>query len=295
MKILFFILVMTLMSFAACSQSTNLTNSTIYPLGDRSSTQKRIENIKKSTVKVLIDKSKSGTGFFISSDGYVLTNWHVLFNERTRIDKTGKILNNFEIVNYKNDTLPVSIEINLSDENNIIKSTIWDVCILKTIVKINTLFLKIGPFSNAYEGCSVYTCGYPLDLNEPFISIGIISTFFTQQFDNGKLHLERKAAWLDMTTNKGNSGGPLIMLGDQPENDLVIGITSFITTPYANILEELNQYITQMEQSGGVSLMGIDFLQYAKLINTTVNSNSVGISGCISLDGIYGDIKPLNK
>ena len=79
-----------------------------------------------------------------------------------------------------------------------------------------------------------------------------------------------------MTTNKDNSGGPLILLTENPENDKVIGITSFITTPFYSILENLNNYITETEKHGGAEIMGINFLQYIKLINTTANSNKFG-------------------
>ncbi|MNL21968.1 hypothetical protein D3C87_1432850 [compost metagenome] len=90
-----------------------------------------------------------------------------------------------------------------------------------------------------------------------------------------------------MTTNKGNSGGPLILLGNTPNDDEVIGITSFILTPYYKDLEELNRYVDEVEKGGSSgSIMGVNFLRYIKLINSAAGSNSSGISGCISIEKV---------
>ncbi len=268
---------------------------TIGILGDKTSTVQRIESIKQSTGKILIDGIKSGTGFYLSSDGIIVTNWHVVFNERTKIDSLGKILSNFKFVDFKNDTIPLSILLNISKDLVVKEAIIWDYCILKTTTDEKNSFLKLGNFTNVYEGATVYTCGFPLDLNEPFISTGIISSLFSQSIVQDSIKYDRNVAWLDMTTNKGNSGGPLVLLGDTPENDRVIGLTSFITTPYFNTIDNLNKYIAEMEKRGGVQLMGIDFLQYAKLINTAVNANSVGISGCISIERVASILNGYNK
>ncbi|MBC7525454.1 MAG: trypsin-like peptidase domain-containing protein [Flavobacterium sp.] len=263
---------------------------TIGVFGDKISTFKRIENIKQSSGRILIDGNKSGTGFYVSSDGIIVTNWHVVFNESTKIDSTGKILSKFNFVNYKNDTIPLSIFINISNDAIVKEAFIWDYCVLKANVKNNS-FLKLGNFSDSYEGATVYTCGFPLDLNQPLISSGIISTLFSQSINK----VDRNVAWLDMTKNKGNSGGALVLLADKPENDSVIGLTSFITTPYFETINNLNKYISGIEKGGGVELMGINFLQYAKLINNTVNSNSVGISGCISIEKVNILLNRYNK
>lgn len=268
---------------------------TIGILGDKASTVQRIESIKQSTGKILIDGIKSGTGFYVSSDGIIVTNWHVVFNERTKIDTSGKILSNFKFVDFKNDTIPLIILLNLSKDLVVKEALVWDYCILKATANVKNRFLKLGDFTSVYEGSTVYTCGFPLDLNEPFISTGIISSLFSQSIVPDSIKYDRKVAWLDMTTNKGNSGGPLVLLGDKPENDRVIGLTSFITTPYFNTIDNLNKYIAEMEKRGGVQLMGIDFLQYAKLINTAVNANSVGISGCISIERVASILNGYNK
>ncbi|MFH4965878.1 serine protease [Gaetbulibacter sp. M235] len=261
---------------------------------DQATIKQRIKNIKECTGKILVDNVKSGTGFYVSSDGIILTNWHVIFSKNTKIDSIGRIQSNFSFVDYKNDTIPLNIILKLNNESIVKEAIAWDYCILKPKTKVNSNFLELGNFSDAYEGATVYTCGFPLDLNDPFFSTGIISTLSKQTIDK-ESNYTREIAWLDMTTNKGNSGGPLILLTENPENDKVIGITSFITTPFYSVLENLNNYITETEKHGGAEIMGINFLQYIKLINTTANSNSVGISGCISIEKAKNIIGNLNK
>jgi S1-C subfamily serine protease len=254
--------------------------------GNRLNTERRISKIKESTVKVLVDNVKSGTGFFISNDGMLVTNWHVIINAKLKLDDKNRILNKFSIVTFKNDTIPVNIILNLENSTVIQEASLWDYCLLKPSMKITTNPLKLGSLKNAYEGASVYTCGFPLDLNDPLIATGILSTFATQSQNVNNNKIERKIAWLDMTTNKGNSGGALILLGNTPDDDEVIGITSFITVPYYKDLEALNQYATEVEKNGNAEIMGINFLAYLKLINNAANANSVGISGCISIEKV---------
>lgn len=263
--------------------------------GDREATQKRIENIKQSTVKILVDNVKSGTGFFVSSDGILVTNWHVIINDRTKLDEKGSILNKFSIVDFKNDTIPVSIILNLSNQLVFEEALVWDYCILKTNKKMTNKFLKLGNFKNSYEGASIYTCGFPLDLDDTFLTTGTLSTLSFQSLTINSKKRQRQIAWLDMTTNKGNSGGALMILGKNPEDDEVIGITSFITVPFYKDLEELNKYVSEKEKNGSIEFMGINFLRYIKLINTAVNSNSVGISGRISIEKISAILKSNNR
>lgn len=254
--------------------------------GNRIDTEKRIEKIKQSTVKILVDNIKLGTGFFVSNDGLLITNWHVVINDKLRLDEKNNILNKFSVVNFKNDTIPVNIALNLTKESIVQEAIFWDYCILKPTKDIITNFLKLGNFNNAYEGAPIYTCGFPLDLEDPFITTGVLSTFAKQSQTIKLNKLERQIAWLDMTTNKGNSGGALMLLGNNPDADEVIGITSFITVPFYKDLEALNKYVTEAEKNGNVEIMGINILRYIKLINTAANSNSVGISGCISIEKI---------
>lgn len=264
-------------------------------LGNQNQAAQRVDFIKKSTVKILIDRVKSGTGFFVSEKGILLTNFHVLMNENTKYNNTKngiEILSRIQIVDYKNDTLDVEIINNLKQQNKINESIAWDYGLLRLKQKQNIeYFLKIGNSKSIPEGTTIYTCGFPFNLNEPFVSTGIVSTKFEDELTINNEKYKVNKIWLDLTINKGNSGGALVVLGETPEDDKVIGITSFIITPYYKELQGLNNYIDEMSKRGSVQIMGINFLEYAKMINSTLNANSVGISGAISIDYIKEKIK----
>lgn len=283
-----FLLIFLIFNLGICSFAQDST----FELNKRNITA-RIKKIKESTGKVLVDGVKSGTGFYISSNGLILTNWHVVINDKTKKDSKGKILSKFSFVNHKNDTIPLGIALNVPTREAYREATYWDYIVLKTKENVKCNFLKLGNFSDAYEGATVYTCGFPLSLNEPIFSQGLISNLTTQSSQNSAY--KRNIAWLDMTTNKGNSGGALMLMTENPENDKVIGITSFIITPYHNELQELKKYANKFEkQYGSSKLMGIDFLKYVQLLSTATNSNSVGISGAISIEKVKNITKNFN-
>ncbi|MNQ41076.1 Trypsin [compost metagenome] len=278
MKIKLLIILITLFCIKSFSQNSFF--------GNRLETERRISKIKQATVQILVDKEKCGTGFFVSNNGIIITNYHVVFNPKLKT-QNNQLVSKLSIVNFKNDTIPVSFAIDLSKVNIEKEAFFWDYIILRTQQEIKTDFLKIGNFKNAYDGAPVYTCGFPLDLKVPLITTGTFSTTDVQSQTIGADKLERKIGWLDMTTNKGNSGGPLILLGNTPNDDEVIGITSFILTPYYKDLEELNRYVDEVEKGGSSgSIMGVNFLRYIKLINSAAGSNSSGISGCISIEKV---------
>lgn len=281
-----------ILSILILSFSSSFAQNTFF--GNKLDTDKRVRRIKQSTVQILVDNIKSGTGFFVNDKGTIITNWHVVINQTLKVENN-QISSKFSIVNFKNDTIPVDIAIDISKELVVNETRFWDYLILKPQIEIKTNFLKVGDFNNAYDGASVYTCGFPLDLKVPLITTGTFSTFDTQSQTFGATKYERKIGWLDMTTNSGNSGGALMILGNTPEEDEVIGITSFILVPFYKELEDLNNYAAEMGKQGSVQFMGIDFLKYVRIVNTTANSNSVGISGCISIEKVASKLSPVIK
>lgn len=263
------------------SCSSSFSQNTFF--GNRLDTDRRVKKLKQSTVQILVDKEKCGTGFFVTDKGITITNFHVIINPRLRI-QNNQIISQLSIVDFKNDTIPVIIKIDLSKESVVNEARIWDYIILQPQKEIKANFLKLGNFKNVYDGASVYTCGFPLDLKVPLITTGTFSTTDTQTQTIGVNKYERQIGWLDMTTNKGNSGGALMLLGNTPDEDEIIGITSFILVPFYKELEDLNNYTVEIGKNNEAIFLGIDFLKYMRLINTATNSNSVGISGCVSIE-----------
>ncbi|ETZ21047.1 S1C family serine protease [Pedobacter sp. V48] len=151
----------------------------------KSSTTTLIRDIKSSqNSKVPVKPVKfGGTGFAISSNGYILTSYHV-------VEKSDTVY----VQNNKGDLYKVDITY---------KDPINDIAILKIIDKKFSLgslpySLKKGKVG---LGESVYTLGYPKD--EVVLGIGYLSS---QSGFNG----DTLAYQLSLDVNPGNSGGPLL-------------------------------------------------------------------------------------
>ena len=162
-----------------------------------------------------------------------------------------------------------------------------DYCILEVECK-DLIPLPLGRFTDAYEGADVYLCGFPLGINQPVVSVGMLST---KWITSGYLNQggSREVAWLDITMNRGNSGGPIVLMGEEPEGDKVIGIASFGLNPFADPAEQLIEIVRTFP--GSAVLMGVDFKRFATLIGAALSSNSLGVSGCVSIDYLKSKLK----
>lgn len=148
-----------------------------------------------------------GSGFIISSDGYILTNDHVAGNA-TKISVT---MTNGETVEAK---------LIGSDKNS-------DVALLK-INKSNLDYVKLGNSDDVIIGEWVIALGNPFGLFEindkPTVTVGVVSA------TNMKVNADGNRVYKDMiqtdaSINAGNSGGPLV----NAEGD-VIGMNTIIFT-----------------------------------------------------------------
>lgn len=140
-----------------------------------------IEEAIKSTVTVVTDEGH-GSGLFISKDGYILTNYHVIANQK-----------NFKIVTNGNKTLEAEV---------VRKSEVADLALLK--VKDSTQYAFQLPSEKTYAvGQDVFCIGTPnsKELGQT-VSKGIVSGKRKQ----GMLEMIQT----DVSVNQGNSGGPLI-------------------------------------------------------------------------------------
>ena len=137
----------------------------------------------------------SGTGFFVSSNGYLVTNYHVVSDAKLiKVrDSTGNIL---------------SARVIAVDASN-------DLAILK----VDGVFeaLPIGTSKTAKPGTKVVTMGFPhVDIQgvEPKVSEGIVSS--TTGIAN-----DPRAFQISAPVQSGNSGGPLVTM-----DGFVIGVVS---------------------------------------------------------------------
>ena len=152
-----------------------------------------IQTAVKSVVSIRTDVAQ-GTGFIISSDGYVVTNAHVLSGARyAQAITSDQKINDISLIGY-NLTLDVAL------------------------LKINGQYsyLNFEDSDNVKVGEKVIAIGNPLRLSFS-VSEGIVSAKDRIGSNNLPIYIQTDAA-----LNPGNSGGPLINT-----NGKVIGINNF--------------------------------------------------------------------
>ncbi len=147
------------------------------------------------------DQTVSGTGFFITDQGYILTNNHVV--EGTK-----------------------QVNIVLSDGTQekaaIVGTDIYsDIAVLKTDGKVPAV-AKLGNSDVLKPGESVIAIGSPLGDFKNTVTVGVVSAT-GRSIDSGNGYQIENLIQTDAAINHGNSGGPLLnLLGE------VIGINTLI-------------------------------------------------------------------
>jgi len=148
-----------------------------------------------------------GSGFIISEDGYVVTNYHVIKNATNII---------IRLTNKK--------EYKGKDVKIIGGDSRTDVALLKIETKDKFPYLKFGDSDKIKVGDWVMAVGNPFNL-EGTVTVGVISA-------KGRSHIPlsegpdlQNFLQTDAAINPGNSGGPLLNLQGE-----VIGINTAITS-----------------------------------------------------------------
>ena len=144
----------------------------------------------------------TGTGIIIKSDGYILTNYHVV---------------------KKADKINVTLKDKTKHEGKLIAHDSYsDLAVIKIDAK-NLKPAKFGSSNNLRPGDWVIAIGSPLGL-EHTVTLGIISALSRHVgVTFGAAQGAFKYIQTDAAINPGNSGGPLVNL-----NGEVIGINTFI-------------------------------------------------------------------
>ena len=149
-----------------------------------------------------------GSGFLIHSDGYIVTNAHVV--DRAAESK----------VTFADGTELMGEEVAIDARN--------DLAVLKVNARRPLPFLKMGRSDDLMQGESVIAIGNPLGYQHT-ITTGVISALNRElRFD--ETHVYSDLIQTDASINPGNSGGPLLnILGE------LIGINTAIRGDAQNI------------------------------------------------------------
>lgn len=176
------------------------------------------------------DESASGSGFVVSSDGYVITNHHV-------VEGAG------EIIVRMSDRRELLATLVGSDERS-------DIALLK-VEATDLPVLKLGSSEKLKVGEWVLAIGSPFNFDHS-VTAGIVSA------KGRNLPSDQYVPFLqtDVAINPGNSGGPLFNLAGE-----VVGINSqiysrtggFMGLSFAIPIEVAMEVVEQLKATGSVS------------------------------------------
>ena len=170
---------------------------------DAGTIEEKAREVAEAVVQVLC-LSKSGSGFIINrKEGYVVTNYHVIEQER-----------DISLMIYVKEKKGLRKE-KVSDVRIVAFNPFFDLALLKieNPQKIPLRETYLGDYGRVKIGDPVFAIGNPLGLDRT-VSDGIVSN--RSRALGGKLSIQTTAA-----INPGNSGGPLF--NNRGE---VIGVTS---------------------------------------------------------------------
>jgi len=147
--------------------------------------------------------ASSGTGFIITDDGYILTNFHVIENS-----------NNCTVSLYNGDSYPASV-IGYEEDN--------DIAVLKIETDGELPVIPLGDSDSILVGEDICIIGNPLGELTYTMTKGIVSALGREINTDGK---PIEMFQIDAAVNSGNSGGPAIDYNGQ-----IVGI---VTAKYSS-------------------------------------------------------------
>ena len=247
--------------------------------------RERVEMLDKTVVAIKINEQITGTGFVASSNGWIITNLHVI---RNNVKQDGSLFHPI-FVEFRSGE-KYQVEILQMEAKNYVK---YDYCILFPIdmeIK-NREYLKIGRWNDIREGDEIYSSGFPFGIDKNVKTKGIVGNKFVEEYDlqilDDSVKVKREVALLDLTMNKGNSGGPILKLGKTPEEDVVVGIATFIVVPFLQELNEISALTDGVKNGVTISYSNgqevNSFEMYSKF-SKILKFQSNGIGGCIAID-----------
>ena len=147
------------------------------------------------------DQQVSGSGFIISSEGYIITNNHV-------VDKTNQV----NIILSDGTTVPARI----------VSTDIFaDLAVLKAEGKMPGVAV-LGDSDILKPGETVVAIGSPLGDFRNSVTVGVVSAT-GRMLDTGNGYEMENLIQTDAAINSGNSGGPLVNLAGE-----VIGVNTLV-------------------------------------------------------------------
>ena len=165
---------------------TPLTLREIFAKGDPATVAISTETTGQNAFGQRVNLPAAGSGFIISSDGYIVTNHHVIANASTiKVRTSGGETYEAELIGADSYT---------------------DLAVLKIDAK-GLDYLTFGDINDVYVGDMVAAIGNPLGELANTFTVGYVSALHREINIDG---IPRTMLQTDAAVNSGNSGGPLL-------------------------------------------------------------------------------------
>jgi S1-C subfamily serine protease len=231
-----------------------------------------------------------GSGFIVSSDGYVITNYHVV-----DCDCGGKYGIGFPIPPIQREHLHMLLSTSIINAQVVDADAENDLALLKfdPDALLAPAVSTENPATNVYlrwsqirlgsqipdEGTDILVSGFPLTSRTPVTQKGIVASKVFRSVLSA--HPENMSeddldlVYLDIELNHGNSGGPVYLLSGQ-----VVGVAEgYIGAPAESSVTKQPVQITNPGVSGGQESVtynsGISFMIPAKYVVALLEKNHV--------------------
>lgn len=214
----------------------------------------------------------AGTGFFVSDDGYILTNKHVVENESAE----------YTVITHDQKKLVGKV---------LARDPLNDIAVMKVEGDEKFPVLELGDSDSLQIGQSVIAIGYALGKFDNTVSKGVISglyrtidAFSTNGTQQSSEHLEG-IIQTDAAINPGNSGGPLLNLAGQ-----VVGMNVAIAQGSQNVgftlpINDIKAVYSSVKEHGRIvrPMLGVRYLllneEIAKQNNVAVTFGALVVRG----------------
>lgn len=247
----------------------------------------KVADLIKGTVTVYVDKGIKvehgvgfndgvlGSGFFISKNGYIITNHHVI-SDCVDPEYEGFARLYIRLAEDPETRIPAKI---IGYDKSV------DLALLKTEVDAPYVF-NLGSSSDLDVGDKVYAIGSPLGLDRTLTS-GIISSKDRDLFSTGKVFQ------IDAAVNSGNSGGPLIDEQGNVQAVVFAGVPLYQGLNFAIPVEYL-RYELPILFAGGerVHPWMASYGKTKKLYG--MGASNIGVNICYVMPGGYAGFGGLN-
>lgn len=249
--------------------------------------QDLIAAIKESTVRILVDGKPKGSGFIVAEHGLIATAFHVVAKTTTNqhgephITYASPIEVQFED-GEKLPALPHTTCLGMG----IFRAMLCDFAILEVSTEKNRRPLPLGSFKDVREGSRVYLAGFPLMSERPRATLGRVAMKWEDALSASSERSSGKRkphgiAVLDIEMSRGDSGGPIVLIGETPAQDRVIGIASFIMHPLDQELKTLLAAIRRHTEGREGLVCSLEFLS---LLRKEYGNRSLFLAGCLSVE-----------